>query len=225
MENMELYESWQKVPEEAKKPIKGGRLKGMTDINPMWRIKVLTERFGACGTGWYYTIDKQWTESALATGEITAHVDISLYYKTADGWSMPVQGTGGSMLVSNERNGLYTNDEAFKMATTDAISVACKCLGVGADVYWDKDNTKYNDNKKENTQAQRDVSSEIEKLSRMQITKLHADNIRAKAKEMNIPLDVVCVEYGVKDIDELTEANYGDCMNKFVEEEIKRQKK
>ena len=25
------------------------------------------------------------------------------------------------------------------MATTDALSVACKQLGIGADVYWDKD--------------------------------------------------------------------------------------
>ena len=30
------------------------------------------------------------------------------------------------------------------MALTDAISVACKALGMGADVYWEKDNTKYN---------------------------------------------------------------------------------
>lgn len=29
------------------------------------------------------------------------------------------------------------------MALTDAISVACKTLGMGADVYWDKDSTKY----------------------------------------------------------------------------------
>ena len=29
------------------------------------------------------------------------------------------------------------------MALTDAISVSCKALGVGADVYWDKDDTKY----------------------------------------------------------------------------------
>ena len=29
------------------------------------------------------------------------------------------------------------------MALTDAISVACKMLGMGADVYWYKDRTKY----------------------------------------------------------------------------------
>ena len=35
------------------------------------------------------------------------------------------------------------NDEAFKMAETDAISVACKKLGMGADVYWQANETKY----------------------------------------------------------------------------------
>lgn len=39
MENMEIYNSTRAVPQEAKKEIKGGRLSGKTDINPMWRIK------------------------------------------------------------------------------------------------------------------------------------------------------------------------------------------
>ena len=40
-ENMSLYNRVRQVPEEAKKPFDTGRFKG-TDINPMWRIKVLT---------------------------------------------------------------------------------------------------------------------------------------------------------------------------------------
>lgn len=47
------------------------------------------------------------------------------------------------MLVAAETKGLYTNDEAFKMAYTDAVSVACKQLGIGADVYWSRGETKY----------------------------------------------------------------------------------
>ena len=49
----------------------------------------------------------------------------------------------GSRLVSKENSGLYTDDECYKKAYTDAISVACKSLGIGADVYWEKDSTKY----------------------------------------------------------------------------------
>lgn len=148
--NLELYEKFRKVPETAKKNITGGRLSGMTDINPMWRIKTLTEEFGVCGFGWYYEIVDQWLETTMAKDEITANVKINLYVKKGEEWSKPIVGIGGSMLVANEKKGLYVNDECYKMALTDAISVACKSLGIGADVYWAKDNTKYNDGKKEN---------------------------------------------------------------------------
>jgi hypothetical protein len=142
MENLKLWEAFRKVPETAKKEIKGGRLNGKTDINPVWRIKILTETFGACGTGWYYKVTNKWTEKG-AKDEIAAFVDIELFYKTDDGWSMPVIGTGGSMFVESESRGLHTSDECFKMALTDAISVSAKALGIGADVYWEKDTTKY----------------------------------------------------------------------------------
>ena len=153
MNNLELYDKFRKVPETAKKNISGGRLQGMTDINPMWRIKTLTEEFGVCGFGWYYEIVDQWLETAMAKDEITANVKINLYVKQGDEWSKPIVGIGGSMLVANEKKGLYVNDECYKMALTDAISVACKSLGIAADVYWNKDNTKYNDSKKENQEA------------------------------------------------------------------------
>lgn len=147
MENLLLYNAVRAVPESAKKAITGGRLKGMTDVNPMWRIKTLTEQFGPCGKGWRYTIERIWTEEGNG-GEVVANVLLNLYV-TIDGVeSAPIQGIGGSMLVVREKNGLYTEDEAYKKALTDAISVACKALGVGADVYWDKDPTKYTERPK-----------------------------------------------------------------------------
>ena len=142
MNNLNLYNKVRKVPTEAKKEIAAGRLKGKTDINPMWRIKTLTENFGACGFGWYYEITKQWLETGGNTNEVAAFVNINLYVKIGEDWSKPIFGTGGSSFVANERNGLYVSDECFKMALTDAISVACKALGVGADVYWGSDATK-----------------------------------------------------------------------------------
>jgi len=149
-ENLKIYNEVRTVPQEAQKSIRGGRLKGMTDINPMWRIKKLTEVFGMCGVGWYYTIVEKWIETTMAKDEITANIMIHLFVKTKEGWSQPIVGIGGSMLVASERNGLYVNDECYKMALTDAISVACKALGMGADIYWGNDNTKYNDTKKNN---------------------------------------------------------------------------
>jgi hypothetical protein len=142
MDNLKLYEAIRQVPEEAQKPIQGGRLKGMTDINPMWRIKTLTEQFGVCGIGWYYEILQEKIEEG-ANDEKVALVKIALYIKQGNEWSKPIIGTGGSMFVAKERGGLYTSDEAFKMALTDAISVSCKALGMGADIYWQGDRTKY----------------------------------------------------------------------------------
>lgn len=148
--NMEIYERVRAVPKEAQKTIGGGRLKGMTDINPMWRIKTLTENFGPCGVGWYYEITDRWLENSMASDEITANVKINLYVHIGEEWSKPIQGVGGSMFVSKEKGGIYTDDECYKKALTDAISVSCKALGFGADIYWSKDTTKYTDPKKEN---------------------------------------------------------------------------
>ena len=142
MENYAFYNALREVPKEAKREIQAGRLKGKTDINPMWRIKALTDLFGPCGVGWKYEIAREWMETG-ANGEVSAFVDINLYYKYEGEWSEAIPGTGGSAFVASERNGLYTSDECYKMALTDAISVACKALGMGADVYWEKDATKY----------------------------------------------------------------------------------
>lgn len=144
MSNLDLWEKVQEVPENAQKSITGGRLKGMTDINPMWRLRMLTEQFGPCGIGWRYTIENKHLEEG-ANGERAAFVDINLYYKVGDIWSEPIPGTGGSSFISNEKNGKYTSDECFKMALTDAISVACKALGFGADVYWSCGGSKYSE--------------------------------------------------------------------------------
>lgn len=141
MENLELYEKVRSVPENAKKKITGGRLKGMTDINPMWRIKKLTEEFGVCGTGWIPKIVRTWLDFG-ENNEVIASVEIELRVKVDGEWSEPIPGIGGSKAVVKEQNGVYTDDECYKKAYTDALSVACKALGMGADVYWDE-NTKY----------------------------------------------------------------------------------
>ena len=142
-DNLRIYNAVRQPPPEALKPITAGRLKGKSDINPMWRIKALTEQFGAAGFGWYYTIENQWLEPG-ADGETAAFCQIALYVKQGSEWSRPIYGVGGSRLVENETRGPHTNDECYKMALTDAISVACKALGFAADVYWEKDSGKYN---------------------------------------------------------------------------------
>lgn len=142
MDNMEIYDRVKETPQTALKAISAGRLKGMSDINPMYRIMILTKMFGPCGFGWKYTINNKEIMDG-ANGEKIAIVDIDLYFKWNGEWSEAIPGTGGSSFIANERNGAYTSDECYKMALTDALSVSCKALGIGADVYWAAGHTKY----------------------------------------------------------------------------------
>lgn len=153
-DNMKVYQQVRAVPQDALKAINGGRLKGMSDINPMWRLKMLTELFGICGIGWKIEITDKRLENGAA-GEIVCFVDINLYVKVDGEWSAPIPGMGGSSFVTMERSGNpYTSDECFKMAYTDAISVACKSLGFAADVYYANDRTKYSAQPEEQQPAQ-----------------------------------------------------------------------
>ena len=144
-DNMSLYNQLRSVPAEAKKTIGAGRLKGFTDVNPMWRLKALTAAFGPCGVGWWYEIIDKRIEHDEITNQKAAFVDILLYYvdPVSGHDSHGIPGTGGSAFVAKENNGPRLSDECFKMALTDAISVAAKALGVAADVYYEKDRTKY----------------------------------------------------------------------------------
>lgn len=140
MDNMTIYEAGRSVPGEAQKPFDNGTFSG-TDINPMWRIKKMTELFGPCGIGWYYEVVSERAEEYDNT--VMAIVDIKLYIKMDGEWSKPIYGTGGNTLVKETRKGIKPSDEGYKMALTDALSVACKALGIGADIYFSKDRTKY----------------------------------------------------------------------------------
>ena len=43
-------------------------------------------------------------------------------------------------MVTKEKSGHHNSDEAYKMAVTDALSVAFKSLGFGAEIYYGKVN-------------------------------------------------------------------------------------
>lgn len=143
MDNLHIYNRFRSVPAEACKTINAGKLKGFTDINPMWRLKMLTDQFGPCGFGWYIEEAKYWTESV--GNEIAVLCEVKLKVKDSEKgeWSAPIIGVGGSKLAGKGK-GDGIDDEAHKMAFTDAISIACKNLGMAADIYFANDRTKYN---------------------------------------------------------------------------------
>lgn len=134
MENMSLYEQLQTPPNDALKPITFGALKGKSDINPQWRYEALTAALGPCGYGWRFEIADTKTQP-VNTGEMMVFVLVNLYIKQGEEWSAPIPGWGGDYLIKKDKNGIHGNDEAFKMATTDALGTAAKMIGLAADVY------------------------------------------------------------------------------------------
>lgn len=143
MDNMTFYQAFRSVPAEAQKSIGAGKLKGFTDINPMWRLKMLTETFGPCGFGWFIETEEHWNEAMGNEIAVFCKVALKVKHPESGEWSQPIIGIGGSKLAGKGK-GEGVDDEAYKMAFTDAISIACKNLGMAADIYYQKDRTKYN---------------------------------------------------------------------------------
>lgn len=143
MENLDLYNRYKDPPKDALKSFNNGRFRG-TDINPMWRIKSLTEAFGPCGKGWYTEIVNVWREDT-PDGVATVYCHLRLYvrHEGESEWSKPVEGIGGNTLTAKTKNGVSTTDEAYKMAYTDALGIACKALGFGASIWWQSNDSKY----------------------------------------------------------------------------------
>jgi hypothetical protein len=159
MDNLQLYNRFAQPPESALKSFSNGKFSG-TDINPMWRIKALTEAFGPCGMGWYTEIVRMWREDT-EDGTATVYCHLNLYIKQGDVWSKPISGVGGNTLMRKTKSGNSTTDEAYKMAYTDAMGIACKALGIGADIWWKEARSKYT----ANDQGQKfDIKAEIARI-------------------------------------------------------------
>lgn len=132
--NIEIYNKLKSVPREYLKTITAGRLAGMSDIKPQWRIQKMTEVFGLCGFGWQVN-NLRFEYKPGSDNQVVCTCYLELFVKVNDVWSEAIPGVGGSSFIANEKRGLYTSDEAEKMAYTDAMSVAMKMIGVAADVY------------------------------------------------------------------------------------------
>lgn len=139
---VKLFESVQKPPEDALKPIDAGRLKGKNEISPLWRMKAMTEKFGLYGDGWKFEVTKEWKEPIEVTKEVIVQVSINLFTRNRNTgeWNAPSPATGSAYLIVKDKNGLHGNENAWASAFTDAFGKACKPFGIGYDVYLGKTN-------------------------------------------------------------------------------------
>lgn len=168
MDNLSMYEKYATPPKDALKEFNNGRFKG-TDINPMWRIKVLTEEYGECGFGWYPRINRMWREDNVyedkEKGKIetsTVYCDLSLFVKRGDVWSEPIQGIGGNTMSK----GAFTSDEGYKSAFTDALGIACKHLCIGAHIWWEPEDVKKNREERERLEWEKESKRKAEEAEK-----------------------------------------------------------
>lgn len=160
-DNLRFYAPNAEPPKEACKGFtREGGYSG-TDINGMWRIKALTETFGPVGFGWRTTATFH-TETYSET-DVRIYCDLLLYVKDPETreWSAPIEGYGGNSVVSVRKGKPYVNDECYKMAETDALGSACKKIGIGAKVYWDKDLSKYTIDEDGNVEVTTKTDAEV----------------------------------------------------------------
>jgi len=154
-QNMRFYGLVQDTPKDAQKAFNNGRFSG-TDINPMWRIKKLTEVFGPSGFGWWtQNVKYEFVEADITpkidgklgpeTKEVAVFCELELIVRDPETKevSQPIYGVGGNTFVAQRKVGPQASDEAKKMAYTDALSIACKALGFSHDIYYQNDRTKY----------------------------------------------------------------------------------
>ena len=128
MENMELYNAVREAPQSAVKKITGGSYgaAGLSDINPQWRIEVMTRMFGPVGLGWTW----EPVETFERENVLYAHVIVKYIDGETGEWSQPIHGYGGTKFGGRDDSDIY------KSTVTDAVSNALRFLGVGADVWY-----------------------------------------------------------------------------------------
>lgn len=188
MNNMESWNRLATVPPCNLKTITFGALKGKSDINPQWRYKAMTEVYGSCGIEWSHRL-VQSTIVDGANGEKLIYLEVAVKLKDGEEFT----GMGGDKIISKDKNGLRSNDEAFKMAYTDALGTALKYLGVASEIYeGNYDGSKYSE------------STDATEVPLVLINSDQVSELQALLLETNIDPMEFCYKSGVESVDGLS---------------------
>ena len=119
------------------------------------------------------------------------------------------------------------------MALTDAISVACKALGFGADVYWQAGRSKYNptptknetqskataQKKKQQSPNQSDFKSDVQnKVTTKHYTEIQRYLSVYPPNNRETTLDILLNEYEVEKFEDLTVIQYNSLRAELIVE-------
>src|SRR5919205_735405 len=128
--NLALWNRLKRTDPRATKPFtRSGGFRG-TQIDPTWRLQIMTEVFGPVGRGWGYE-QLEWT----VHGNMV-FILARAWYRDPETGEVCYTGPqwGGNELVRRRRDGSEEpNDEAFKMAMTDAVGKCLVQVGLAAD--------------------------------------------------------------------------------------------
>lgn len=158
-DNLSLWEGLQATDPKYTKQFKGAGGFSGTAINGTYILKRLTEAFGACGKGWKFVLDdEQIVEGHTLKGGDKSKLHIvrgHLEYLSAGAWHSTSPQFGQTMLVGENKNGTFTDEEAPKKSITDCISKCAVLLGIAADVHLGL----FDDNKYVNTRKAEEAAA------------------------------------------------------------------
>lgn len=198
-DNLAIWNALGKTDPAATKSFKrGGGFSG-TAVKPIWILKRLTEQFGPAGVGWGVN---EPTFQVVTGGDSDVLVFCSVSAWHGDRANV-LWGVGGDKVAGKNKNGAFTDDEAFKKAFTDAVGNAFKTIGVAADIHLGLfDDDKYV------TQAKADFAAEDDELKVPLISDDQRDEIMQLAAAAKVTLLKVCEAAKIKNLKELPAHEY-----------------
>ncbi len=196
-DNMALWNVLKRTDPKATKPFqRAGGFRG-NQIDPAWRIQMMTEVFGPIGKGW--SVEQlEWT-----IAERMVFICVRIWYVDPATGEKHYTGPqwGGTEMVRRNRDGTERpDDECFKMSMTDAIGKCMLQIGLAADIYLGQfDDSKYREESEvfytvkskpelqpnAIAKSEEDLKESLSKVSDLdQLDELWRDGVNARIREI-----------------------------------------
>lgn len=219
--NLNLWNSLEKTdPKHTKAFSRGGGFKG-TAINGTYILKRLTEVFGPCGMGWKFILEDECVRDGpkLKSGDVAqlhivrGHIDYRMY----DTWYSTSPQFGQTMLVEQNKNGTFMDEEAPKKSITDCISKCAVLLGIGADVHLGL----FDDNKYVNARLKEEAEGNSESIG--PITDEQRGQLIHLLEVTQSDVTLFCQYMGVANLGEILSSNYDRALRALEEKSQAKQ--